>query len=221
MKTIQLLKGAMLTVIASTLLFSCSKDDNGGVPPPPKDSEIVYETDFKKDDDMWYIGKDAKYIDGHYEIYGGEYTNNSYFTNLFSDGDINPTLEAVIKVKPNDEENWGGGGILFNHKSSGDTYSYIVFEISHDGYANVSGYNSTTKEWTAFIEWQVNSNVRKGDFNTLRIVYESDKIRFSINSKEVFTLPAVTGIDFKGSGLFVDAHSDLIATHFRASKKIK
>ena len=221
MKTIQLLKGALMIIAASFLFIACSKDDNGGIPSVPKDSEIIYETDFKKDDGMWLVGENCRFTGGHYEMHGDYYTWTSCISNLFKTGDVNPTLEAVIKLIGNSEDNWGGGGIVFNYQSTSNSHSFLAFEISNDGYVGIFGYKSSTKEWTDIIDWSLNSNVRKNDYNTLRIVQGTDKIRFSVNGKEVATLPAVAGVDLKNSGLFVDSYSDLIATHFRVSKKMQ
>ena len=219
MKTISILKSAVWVSTVSMLLFACSKGDNNTPKPPPQNSEIIYETDFKNDDGMWYVGQGARYKDGHYELEGGDLTNYTYLTNVFKSSDIDPTIEATIKVSVNDEENWGSGGIVWNYKSNGSAYSYLVFDISHDGYVGLSGYSSKTARWTDLVDWSLNSNVRKESFNTLKIVYKVDKIHFYVNGTEVFTVPAVDDVDLDPAGLYANAHSDLSATLFRAYKK--
>lgn len=208
------MKKFILLPLIAVLFFSCKKDKDS-----PR-TKIVYQTDFSKDDEQWYLddnGSDslsAVIEDGTYHIKNNFKLKWQYFyTNpVFSNDTGNTAVETKFSLTAINSNPDAYCGIIWGENASNN--QVFIFGCYTDGYYDIWGYPGG-QDYKEFKEATESSALHKNGSNILRIELKGGTLHFLINGKEVYSMPSsVSSLD--NSGVSVDAESEAKYDYFKA-----
>ncbi|MGC4231935.1 MAG: hypothetical protein QM594_02905 [Niabella sp.] len=213
------LNAAFLIALIVATFISCKKDD------VKSKQTVVYETDFSSDDGHWYRGTTSN--NTVISINNGYYTFNSgaaggwaaWLTPVFNSAIGNAGIEASVKLATTGPATWGNGALLWNVRGSNNTGDFTAktFYISHNGYYTIAAlYEDGSRE--TFVDWTLNSSIKQGQFNILKILSKNDKLHFYINNQEVYNMNDASGfVTLDKVGLEVSKYTNMQVDYFKAT----
>lgn len=180
--------------------------------------EYVYQTEFDKDDDVWYIGETDEYKseikDGHYYLETKADKGGRYFYPKFKDLNLKKDFQISASVKPSSGSDLKSFvGMIIGAK---DLNNFHIFYVSFEGYWKIARHENDSI--TEIVKWTKDKNVTLFGKNNFSVKCLSDKWYFYVNGEIVHTMDAEKHYG-KKCGFYIYKNSKVEVDYFKIKQE--